>query len=94
MALNLAITQPSGVAVSYWKVSRMHIDNINCTISAEVAGYLNYSAYLSGSSYMAIMLEVMGPTQYEAILTSTNMISAFYTALSQMPDFIGSTIVA
>jgi hypothetical protein len=93
MALSLSITQPSGVVVTYWKVSKMVIDNVNLSIQAEISGYLNQSACIAGNTPVITMVEVLNSTQYASILAAPNMIAAFYTVLSQLPDFLGSTVV-
>jgi hypothetical protein len=93
MALNLTVTLPTGVAASYWKASILHIDNVRCTITATIEGYLNYSAYVAGSSPLTEYVEIINPTQYAQIMASANLIIEFYTILSQMPDFAGSTVV-
>ena len=94
MALNLSVAQPSGITVSYWKVTKLHIDIINSNINVEIAGYLDYSTYLSGGQNVTVMVESIGPDQYSSILSSSNLMNELYTVLSTMPDFTGSTIVA
>jgi hypothetical protein len=93
MALSLSIKQPSGVTASYWKVSKMHIDNINLRIVTEIGGYIDQPTYASGALPVVIVIEIMNSTQYTQILSSTNLISEFYTLLSQMPNFSGSAVV-
>ena len=94
MALSLLIAQPTGTTASYWKVSKMHIDTIAQNITVEVGGYIDQPTYASGASPIATLMEIMGPTQFAAIVSSSNIIAEFYTLLSAMPDFAGSTIVS
>lgn len=92
-ALSLSILQPTGITVTYWKVVNMHIDNKNMTISANIGGWLDFTSYCSGKTPVTYINENIGPAQFATILGSSNIITAFYTVLSTMPDFSGSTIV-
>ncbi len=92
LSLGLSVTESSGVIVTYWKVSTMFIDNINLVIRCDIAGYLNQSAFVAGDAPVLTLSENMNSIQYAQIMGASNIILEFYTLLSAMPDFAGSTI--
>lgn len=94
MALSLAIAQPSGVVPTYWKASIIHIDTVNEVINCEIGGYLNSTTYGDGAPPIVTVLEVITGTQYTTLLASSNLVTEFYTLLSQTSYFTGSTIVS
>ena len=94
MALNLSVTQSSGVVVTYWRVCKMHIDAVKQTITAEIGGWIDQPTYAGGGAPVAVLTEIMTSEQYTALLASPNLIAEFYELLSQMPDFTGATVVS
>lgn len=89
--VSLSVLQPNGVTATYWKVGRMQINNV--ALVADVYGYLDQTSYNNGCSPVASLTENFDATAFDTILASSDIITAFYTALLDTADFSGGTLV-
>jgi hypothetical protein len=91
MALSLSVVQPSGVIVTYWKVTTMRIDALNETIAVTMGGWIDGPTCASGADPVVTIVEFLPPDAFISIVTASNIIAAFYIAVAALPDFTGAT---
>ena len=91
MAINKSILQPSGVSASYWNVDKLIVNAKAQNMIVELTGYLSQESYQAGSAAITTMTLGFGASDFVSMISSPNIIAAFYAAIMALPEFSGST---
>lgn len=103
MALQVSVTDKSGVVSTYWVVTNIHADIVNQVASVTVSGWLNEAAYANGSQasarrpfFFSIPFSQL-PTAASGSISLTEVYAALLTIVNnpaKPSPLAGATLVA
>lgn len=92
MALNKTVEQPSGAAVTYWRVTEAIANWANKTLLVRVGGYVDEESRREGKTPLTVWQNQYRGDGFPLTVEGKN-VAEVYAAIKQDPFFAGATDV-